>query len=649
MRGREAFQEIDYRQMFGGIAKWVCRDRRPGADPGAGRARLPHRDLGPAGAGRARAARGHADRARGLRRCRPLPAGPGPSRAPRTWRACACCCRLRQAAVHDPRRRRLERQGLRRHPRRSPRRSTCRSGCRSGARTTSTTRIAAMPATSASRSRRRSATGCATPTSCSWSGPAWARPRAAATRLIDVPEPQQTLVHVHPGAEELGLVYTPDLSIHAGVRAFAAAARALAPVDTSAWRARDRGRARAVPRVARAPPRRPASCSSARSWSWLREHLPRGRHRHQRRRQLLRLGQRLLPVPGLPDAARADQRLDGLRHAGGDRRQAGPSGAHRGRVRRRRLLPDDRPGARDRGAVRPAGSSGAWSTTACTARSACTRSATIPAAWSAPTSRTRTSRRSPAPMAAMARWSSAPPTSPPPSGAPSRPRQLRAARPAGRSRGAHAPLLDQPDPRRRAGARLSRPRSLDRARPRRARRAPASRPAPAAAIPGSGARAPPRRRPAAPPPRAPRSRSSAAGGSRATAPWASASGRSSTTSTLAHARDREPAAAAHRGAGPAALDACARPGPRPRPRRPRRLRARPRAITTVAPARSPLTLTTSPHVDPDPELEQPLGRPARRCAPPCRAGSRGRSATAGAASANSARVRLGVSAKIRPP
>jgi acetolactate synthase-1/2/3 large subunit len=54
--------------------------------------------------------------------------------------------------------------------------------------------------------------------------------------LIDMPEPRQMLVHVHPGAEEIGMVYTPDLPIHAGVRAFAAAASALAPVDTSAWR-----------------------------------------------------------------------------------------------------------------------------------------------------------------------------------------------------------------------------------------------------------------------------------------------------------------------------------------------------------------------------------------------------------------------------
>jgi acetolactate synthase-1/2/3 large subunit len=54
--------------------------------------------------------------------------------------------------------------------------------------------------------------------------------------LIDIPEPKQTLVHVHPGAEELGLLYAPDLPIQASMRAFAAAARALEPVDTAAWR-----------------------------------------------------------------------------------------------------------------------------------------------------------------------------------------------------------------------------------------------------------------------------------------------------------------------------------------------------------------------------------------------------------------------------
>jgi len=55
--------------------------------------------------------------------------------------------------------------------------------------------------------------------------------------LLEVPRPRQTLVHVHAGAEELGRVYQADLPINASVRAFAAAAVELAPVDGRAWQA----------------------------------------------------------------------------------------------------------------------------------------------------------------------------------------------------------------------------------------------------------------------------------------------------------------------------------------------------------------------------------------------------------------------------
>jgi acetolactate synthase-1/2/3 large subunit len=55
--------------------------------------------------------------------------------------------------------------------------------------------------------------------------------------LLDVPRPRQRLVHVHPGAEELGRVFQADVPINAGSAEFAAAARRLDPVDASGWRA----------------------------------------------------------------------------------------------------------------------------------------------------------------------------------------------------------------------------------------------------------------------------------------------------------------------------------------------------------------------------------------------------------------------------
>jgi acetolactate synthase-1/2/3 large subunit len=54
--------------------------------------------------------------------------------------------------------------------------------------------------------------------------------------LIDIPGPAQTLVHVHPGAEELGRVYHPHLAINASPTAFAAALEGLQAPNDIPWR-----------------------------------------------------------------------------------------------------------------------------------------------------------------------------------------------------------------------------------------------------------------------------------------------------------------------------------------------------------------------------------------------------------------------------
>jgi acetolactate synthase-1/2/3 large subunit len=53
--------------------------------------------------------------------------------------------------------------------------------------------------------------------------------------LLDIPRPKQKLIHVHAGADELGRVYQADLPINAGMPEFAAAARALEPVRPRPW------------------------------------------------------------------------------------------------------------------------------------------------------------------------------------------------------------------------------------------------------------------------------------------------------------------------------------------------------------------------------------------------------------------------------
>lgn len=55
--------------------------------------------------------------------------------------------------------------------------------------------------------------------------------------LVDVPVPRQRFIHVHSGIEELGRVYQAELPINSGMKAFAARARALAAIErpASVW------------------------------------------------------------------------------------------------------------------------------------------------------------------------------------------------------------------------------------------------------------------------------------------------------------------------------------------------------------------------------------------------------------------------------
>lgn len=56
--------------------------------------------------------------------------------------------------------------------------------------------------------------------------------------LLDLPRPAQRFVHVHADPNELGRVYQSDLPINAGMPEFAAAAAALKPKGPTGWRSR---------------------------------------------------------------------------------------------------------------------------------------------------------------------------------------------------------------------------------------------------------------------------------------------------------------------------------------------------------------------------------------------------------------------------
>jgi len=56
-------------------------------------------------------------------------------------------------------------------------------------------------------------------------------------KLVDIPSPQQNLIHVHPSADELGTIYRPELPITASAYAFATAADTLRAPAASTWNA----------------------------------------------------------------------------------------------------------------------------------------------------------------------------------------------------------------------------------------------------------------------------------------------------------------------------------------------------------------------------------------------------------------------------
>jgi acetolactate synthase-1/2/3 large subunit len=90
--------------------------------------------------------------------------------------------------------------------------------------------------------------------------------------LIEPPRPRQKLVHVHAGAEELGRVYQGELLINSGMPQIAAALKNL-KVDGAAWRAW-REQARADYLQWTKPNANPGKVQLAEIVAWLRDRLP---------------------------------------------------------------------------------------------------------------------------------------------------------------------------------------------------------------------------------------------------------------------------------------------------------------------------------------------------------------------------------------
>ncbi len=91
--------------------------------------------------------------------------------------------------------------------------------------------------------------------------------------LLDIPRPKQKLVHVHADTSELGHIYQPDLAVAASPRAFAAALAKVPPADGSGWSAWAKD-AREAYEAWQEPLANPGSLQLAEIVLWLRKALP---------------------------------------------------------------------------------------------------------------------------------------------------------------------------------------------------------------------------------------------------------------------------------------------------------------------------------------------------------------------------------------
>jgi len=92
--------------------------------------------------------------------------------------------------------------------------------------------------------------------------------------LFDIPGPQMKLVHVHPGIEELGRVYRPHLGINASPTAFCSALEGLQPPNTIPWAGEAKIAHDDYLAWSTEPTKVPGSINLGEIMVWLRENLP---------------------------------------------------------------------------------------------------------------------------------------------------------------------------------------------------------------------------------------------------------------------------------------------------------------------------------------------------------------------------------------
>ncbi len=273
MRGRGAFQEVDYEKVFGSMAKWAVEVNDPARIPRNRFSRLSCGDARPSGTGGHFLAGGHARREGGRAGC-----ASRRSRGGRTW--CAGARKIHLVAAI---------------------RKTSES----------LSSAAADGERLAVRQFQEFAQRYALPVACSFRrtnlfdaehecyagelalstnpkllerikssdlvvlvGGRLAEVPSQSYTLIDLPNPRQTFVHVHADPEELGRVYRPHLGINATPKGFCAALEKLVPASTPSWAGETAQAHRDYLAFSDNAPEMPGDVQLSKIMLWLRERLP---------------------------------------------------------------------------------------------------------------------------------------------------------------------------------------------------------------------------------------------------------------------------------------------------------------------------------------------------------------------------------------
>ena len=195
------------------------------------------------------------------------------------------------------------------------------------------------------------------PISSCWSAAGWARCPRRATRCSTFRGRARRSSMYYPGVEELGRVYRPHLADQRRADRFCRGARRPAAAGRVALAAgKRRSRMPTILAWTDKPTNVPGRGQSRRDCRGIARQASRRRGDLQRRRQFLHLGAPLLRATAdtAPQLAPISGSM-GYGDAGGDRHEAAGAGSHGRRLCRRRRFPDDRTGVRNRRAIRPAG------------------------------------------------------------------------------------------------------------------------------------------------------------------------------------------------------------------------------------------------------------------------------------------------------